>query len=385
MTEFDIIIIGAGPAGSAAAAWAARQGLRVALVDKARFPRSKLCGGLFTERSRSYFREIFGQDPDLSQAVTRHNCALWYEGEELAKLEDIPPLHLTMRLDIDAQMFGHALAAGAQDFTGRPVANLTDSSVTFRDGDTLTCRVLIGADGVSSIVAKHLFGAAFDTKTIGFGLEIEAPLALQDPQTQPLRIDFAAAQWGYGWSFPKQGSTTVGIGGLRAENPDMKAQMAAYLTTLGLPTDAVKVKGHHLPFGDFRPHPGRASVLLAGDAAGLVDPITGEGIAFAMKSGQLAAQAACDALLAQAPQTALARYQKALKDMHRNLRIACALRHVIFGPRWQKTLMASFRRSGTMRMMYMQLLAGQVEYPELARRLLLRLPKYLLTALRPSR
>ncbi|MBO9400458.1 geranylgeranyl reductase family protein [Shimia sp. R9_3] len=385
MTEFDIIIIGAGPAGSAAAAWAARQGQRVALVDKSRFPRSKLCGGLFTERSRSYFREIFCQDPDLSQAVTRHDCALWYQGAELAKLEDIPPLHLTMRLDIDAQMFGHALAAGAVDFTSCPVATLTDSSVTFRDGETLTCRVLIGADGVSSIVAKHLFGAAFDTKTIGFGLEIEAPLALQDPQSQPLRIDFAAAQWGYGWSFPKQGSTTVGIGGLRAENPDMKARMATYLTTLGLPTDAVKVKGHHLPFGDFRPHPGRASVLLAGDAAGLVDPITGEGIAFAMKSGQLAAQAACDALAAQAPETALARYQKALKDMHRNLRIARALRHVIFGPRWQKTLMASFRRSGTMRMMYMQLLAGQVEYPELARRLLLRLPKYLLTALRPSR
>jgi geranylgeranyl reductase family protein len=378
MTEFDIIIIGAGPAGSAAAAWAARQGLRVALLDKARFPRSKLCGGLFTERSRSYFREIFGAEPDLSHAVTRHDCALWYQGAELARLKDIPPLHLTMRLDIDAQMFAHALAAGAQDFTGRAVASLTDNSVTFRDGDSLTCRVLIGADGVSSIVAKHLIGAAFDTKTIGFGLEIEAPLTLQNPQEQPLRIDFAAAHWGYGWSFPKQGSTTVGIGGLRAENPDMKAQMAAYLTTLGLPTDAVKVKGPHLPFGDFRPQPGRASVLLAGDAAGLVDPITGEGIAFAMRSGQLAAQAACAALAAQAPETALRRYQKTLKEMHRNLRIARALRPLIFGPRWQKTLMASFRRSGTMRMMYMQLLAGQVEYPELARRLLLRLPKYLL-------
>ncbi len=384
MPQFDIIIIGAGPAGSAAATWAAKQGVSVALLDKASFPRTKLCGGLFTERSRSYFREIFGQDVDLSQAVTRDECALWYQGEELAKLKDIPPLHLTMRLDIDAQMFGHALAAGAQDFTGRPVAELTDTTVTFRDGETLSCKVLIGADGVSSIVARHLFGAAFDTKTIGFGLEIEAPSALCDPAKQQLRIDFAAAHWGYGWAFPKQGSTTVGVGGLRAENPDMKAQMAAYLRTLSLPEDTAKFKGHHLPFGDFRPQPGRGSVLLAGDAAGLVDPITGEGIAFAMKSGQLAAQSACAALSAKAPETALDRYQTALKAMHRNLRIARNLRRLIFAPRWQKPLMASFRRSGTIRMMYMQLLAGQVEYPELTRRVIARLPKYMFNVLRRS-
>ena len=117
---------------------------------------------------------------------------------------------------------------------------------------------------------------------------------------RPLRIDFGAAHWGYGWDFPKSGSSTIGIGGVLSRNEDMKGAMAAYLDLLGQdPTQPVK--GHHLPFGDFRRRPGRGAVLLAGDAAGLVDPITGEGIAYALKSGQLAAQAAVQALAEDAP------------------------------------------------------------------------------------
>lgn len=382
MPDFDIIVIGAGPAGSAAATWAAKGGARVALLDKSSFPRNKLCGGLFTERSRAYYREIFGQDYDLSRAVTRSEITLCHKGETLATLTDVPPMHLTMRLDLDNTLYGHARAAGVADFTGQSIAQLTDNTVTFKDGQTLTGAILIGADGVNSIVAKHLFGTPFDTQTIGFGLEIEVPAATQNPADLPLRVDFGAAHWGYGWSFPKQGSTTVGVGGIRSENPDMKAHMRRYVEILGFDPDAIKVKGHHLPFGDFRKTPGHANVLLAGDAAGLVDPITGEGIAFAMKSGQLAAQAALDALAANASETALVRHQKGLREMHKNLRIARALRGIIFAPRWQSTFTKTFRRSGTVRVMYMRLLAGEIEYPELARSVLARLPRYVLTRFR---
>lgn len=380
--KFDILVIGAGPAGSAAATWAARQGRRVALIDKARFPRDKLCGGLFTERSRATYRAVFGQDFDLSRAISRTEIAFWHTGRTLAVLHDIPPLHLTMRRDLDDTLFRHALAAGAADYSGRAIAQLSDNTVTFRDGTTISGDVLIGADGVNSIVARHLFGAAFSGDNIGFGLEIEVPPTAQAPANQPLRIDFAAASWGYGWSFPKQGSTTVGVGGLHAPNPDMKARFSDYLLSLGLDPAQARFKGHYLPFGDFRQTPGRGPVLLAGDAAGLVDPITGEGIALAMQSGQLAAQAALDALAAGAPDTALPRYRTALKDIHRNLRIALRLRGFIFAPRWQKAFTATFRRSGTVRMQYMRLLAGEVDYPELARSVAARIPRYLLNALR---
>ncbi|MCP4818138.1 MAG: geranylgeranyl reductase family protein, partial [Shimia sp.] len=353
MSDFDIIVIGAGPAGSAAATWAAKGGARVALVDKATFPRNKLCGGLFTERSRSYYREIFGRDFDLSRAVTCHDIAFWHAGAELATLKDIPPLHLTMRQDLDNVLYRHAITAGAVDFTGQSITQFAETSVKFRSGTSITAPIIIGADGVNSIVAKHIFGSAFNTDTIGFGLEIEVPEATQVPSEHPLRIDFGAATWGYGWSFPKLHSTTVGVGGLRAPNPDMKAHMRRYVETLGFDPDAIKFKGHHLPFGDFRKSPGRANILLAGDAAGLVDPITGEGIAFAMKSGQIAAQAALDALANGAPNRALAYHQEGLREMHKNLRIARTLRRIIFAPRWQSAFTNTFRRSGTVRMMYM--------------------------------
>jgi len=211
MQSFDLIVIGAGPAGSAAACWAARHGLSVALLDKAAFPRNKLCGGLFTERSRAYYTEIFGRDFDLSQAVTRDAIEFWHEGAQLARLEDIPPLHLTTRVELDDRLFQHAIEAGATDFTGRAIGEIQGTQVTLKDGTALEGRVLIGADGVKSMVARSLFGAAFDKDTIGFGLEIEASPKEQTPADHPLRIDFAAATWGYGWSFPKQGSTTVGV------------------------------------------------------------------------------------------------------------------------------------------------------------------------------
>ncbi|MDO6485894.1 geranylgeranyl reductase family protein [Shimia thalassica] len=382
MTNYDILVIGAGPAGSAAATTAAAAGYRVALLDKASFPRNKLCGGLFTGRSRSYYREIFGEDFDTTGAVTRDAIEFWHEGSRLARLEDVPPFNLTMRVKLDNTLFQHALAAGADDWTGHAIAKIDGGGVTLKDGTRLGASIIIGADGVNSIAAKHLFGKAFDTGTIGFGLEIEASPAEQSPQDQPLRIDFASATWGYGWSFPKQGSTTVGVGGLRSANPDMKDKMSSYLTSLGLDGDTKRFKGHHLPFGDFRAIPGRKNILLAGDAAGLVDPITGEGIAFAMKSGQLAAQSAIKALSQDTPDKALAFYQTSLKEMHRSLWIARNLRRIIFAPQWQSAFTGTFRRSGTVRMMYMQLLAGEMEYPELARAVVRRLPRYVLNRFR---
>lgn len=378
MQEFDIIVIGAGPAGSAAACWAARQGATVALVDKARFPRDKLCGGLVTERSRCVFQEVFCHDLDFSQVLTRHEVTFCHEDQTLACLQDVPPMHLSMRRDLDNQMFEHAIRSGAADHSGRPVSGIDGTTVLFRDGEAIQGRILIGADGVNSVVARHLFGTAFDKATIGFGLEIEADPTTFDPSRQSLRIDFGAADWGYGWVFPKTASITIGLGGILARNPDMKDRMARYLAKLGADADTVSLKGHHLPFGDFRKHPGHGPVLLAGDAAGLVDPITGEGIAYALKSGQLAAKAAMAALAVGTPERAIALYRRELRHIHRNLRIARALRRLVFAPRWQGAFISAFRKSGTVRMQYMRLLAGEVEYPAVALNVLRRLPRYLL-------
>lgn len=364
MEHYDVIVIGGGPAGGSAAHVAAGAGLRVALVDRHAFPRDKLCGGGFTGRSYRYYEEIFGQ-PIASEIILTKTVAEFHaQGEELARIEGIPAIHMTMRRDLDAAIVGHALASGAEDFCGTGVesVDLEARQVVLRDGRVLGYSVLIGADGANSMVARALFGQAFDHTTVGFGLEIEAP---PPPPDAPVRIDFNAAEWGYGWYFPKAGSTTIGVGGVNGRNPDMKAAMARYTDIFGA-TGAHKVKGAFLPFGDVRRSPGREDVLLAGDAAGLVDPITGEGIAYAMQSGAWAGEAAIEAIRANHPPRALTLYRQRLRPIHRALFHARWIRQIIFRRGFRDTFFRAFKGSGTVRHQYMRLLAGEIEYPALA-------------------
>lgn len=372
MADFDILVIGAGPAGSAAAAQAARAGLSVALIDRARFPRDKLCGGLFTGRSARHMAAVFGLEvtPDIFARQTR--LCFVARGEVLRDLSG-PPVFLTMRMALDARLFARAVELGAVPITGQAVKSIDPGActVTLADGQTLSGRVLIGADGVNSPTARALFGRAHDPATIGFGLEIEGP-------PRPLgviEIDFAAADWGYGWAFPKPGSTTIGVAGLARENTDMKAHMATYLRGHGIDPNAVRLKGHFLPFGDFRRVPGRGAVLLAGDAAGLVDSITGEGIALAMESGALAARAAADALTHGQPDSALTRYRRALRPAHANLALSRAWRQMIFPRPVRGAFRRAFAGSSRMPEKYLSLLAGEIDYTDLRSDLVTRAPK----------
>jgi len=375
MSQFDLVILGAGPAGSAAAVTARNKGLSVALIDKARFPRPKLCGGLVTGRCAAHLKTVFNLDIDPQLFETRRNFEFYMEGRPLGRLDGVPPTHLTMRWDLDQLLFARALAAGAADYSGQRVdrLDLAANRLTLQSGDTLQYRCLIGADGVQSIVARALFGTPFDPARVGFALEIEAP-ARAPTQDTPVRIDFAAADWGYGWSFPKRGSTTIGLGGLHLRNPDMKARLSRYLDQLHT-GQGTKVKGHFLPFGGYRSQPGRGNVLLAGDAAGFVDPITGEGIGHAIHSGALAAAAAAEALAGGRPDIALARYRPMTRPIRTALRSARLLRPVIFAPALKPFFASTFRASRTLKRDYMHLLSGEVEYPALLARTLLRLPR----------
>lgn len=369
---FDLIVIGAGPAGAAAACTAARHGLRVALVDKKRFPRDKLCGGGLTGRATGHYARIFGATlPDVP-LERRDSFEFHAFGTLLDRGQDSPPIHLCMRRDLDAHLVAEALAAGAEDFTGRAGTLDADAPAVQLPALRLTAPVVIAADGVNSPTAKQLFGEAFDRDKIGFALEVERPGPAPDV---PLRIDFGAADWGYGWQFPKTDSTTIGVGGVMRRNADMKAHMSAYLDQLGV-TEDLKVKGQFLPFGGFRANPGQGAVLLAGDAAGLVDPITGEGIAHAMHSGELAALAVVEALAKAAPLDALPLYTQALRPIHKSLRQASLLRNLMFRDSLRGTFIASFRRSRSLKADYLNLLAGKTEYDLILRRMAMRLPGF---------
>jgi len=374
VARFDVVVVGAGPAGAAAAVTAARAGLRVALADRHRFPRDKLCGGLVTGRARGHYAAIFGHPMPFTAEACSTTVDFHFNGRPAGVVADAPPLCGTMRREMDAMLCAQALAAGAADFTGRGVTGVdTQASEVVLDGARLGYRVLIGADGVNSAVARALFGQPFDRAHIGFGLEIEAPGA--PPPDAPVRIDLGAARWGYGWAFPKRETTTVGVGGLLSENPDLKRDMAAYCNLLGIDTASLRVKGQFLPFGDVRRVPGRGTVLLAGDAAGLVDPITGEGIGHAMASGDMAARAAIRALAEGRPARALRHYRRALIPLHRSLRMARLLRPLLFSRALEPAFARAFTSSTTLRHDFLRLMAGEVEYGTILWRVTRRLPR----------
>jgi flavin-dependent dehydrogenase len=226
---------------------------------------------------------------------------------------------------------------------------------------------------VNSAVARALFGRSFNPETIGFALEKEMPPEPDPDIARTVRVDFGAADWGYGWSFPKRGSTTVGVGGLQRRNPDMKANLRAYAAALGQ-GEATGMKGHFLPFGDYRRRPGRGNVLLTGDAAGFVDPITGEGIAYALGSGRMAADAAARAIREDRAEEAAHIYRGETRQIRMSLAIARVLRPIVFSDAMAPLFAKSFAGSRKVKQAYMHMLAGDLEYPALLWLVIRRLP-----------
>lgn len=365
MPEVDVIVLGAGPAGAAAAVAARGAGLSVALIDKAAFPRDKLCGGGLTGRAMATMARVFGTGPDPDETLLTRHVRLVSGGRVLGDFPDAPGFGMVMRRHFDAGLKARAVGAGATDLTGCRVASIEAETrrVRLASGAEWSARVLIGADGANSAVARALYGRAFDPRSVAFALEAEAPVR----PGAALEIDLAAAHWGYGWVFPKRGSLTVGVGGVEVRNPDLKGAMAAYLARHG--AAGLRCKGAFIPSGAARS--GRGPVLLAGDAAGLCDPITGEGLAWAMESGALAGRAAA----ADDPGRA---YAMALAPVAAELRRAQRLARIVHHPWLRPRFHALLARQPGLQRRFLQLLAGERDYADIGFRSLARLATGLL-------
>lgn len=364
---FDLIVVGGGPAGSATACTAARHGLRVAVVDRRDFPRDKLCGGLLTLRAAKAYERIFLEPWDTVIEAWAGGLRLMSERGQLNEVRDYKALQFTTRKAFDAHLLEQAQAAGAHLLLGHGVSAVEcdPASVTLQDGQRLGARAVIGADGVVSTVGRCLFGRSFNPGTIAFGLEMEVPRdAAKDSSFLP-EIYFGMARWGYGWVFPKRDTLTVGLGGLLARNPDMKGAFRRLLSMRFGHVPAQRIKGCHIPYGDYLRTPGRGNVILCGDAAGLVEPITGEGIAFAMQSGEQAALAVVQAL--EQGQTALAAYLPGYRQITADLRVARALRQLVFPRLMEPLFLFALPKLANAPRKLMDLMADDLSYSAYAR------------------
>jgi len=365
---FSVIVVGGGPAGSAAAYTLASKGTDVCLIDKATFPREKLCGGLITYRSKKIFERVFGREL-TKELVTSSKSVSFFSGPSLLGSPENSSydLFFTMRFDFDAHLLNLASEAGATTKLGSKLESVDfeQNELSLESGERFKFGFLIAADGVNSQVAKNLYGASFNPDTIGFGLEVEVPRSYLPAYRDSVEIDFHAARWGYGWVFPKKKTITIGVGGIHKLNPDLRDKLRDYLQLKKLDISEFKVKGQYIPFGDFRKTPGKDNILLCGDAAGTVDPITGEGIAYAMQSGAAAAEAVMSAKTNKDPTGALQCYLFEYEQISRALSQACFWRRFIFPRPLHGLFNWAFSDASTLRKGYLDILAGAYDYDAL--------------------
>lgn len=360
--KFDVIVVGAGPAGSSAAITAQKNGLKVAIIDKQAFPRNKLCAALFSGRALRSMKCVFSSIPNDSYFLNINSVTFKWGGTTIRNWTNDHKLRLSYRHDVDHWLLKLAIKSGVSDFQKVQLSKIDEENCTIelKDGRILHYNVLIGADGANSIVGRHLFGRPFDPNTIGFALETEAPEECDE--NADLSIDFDCVRPGYGWSFPKIKSRTIGVAALHKANPKLKSTMSKYLHSENIQEKSVNVKGAFIPLGDYHKLPGRNEILLAGDAAGLVDGLTGEGIAYAIESGAKAAEAATSAISSNTPCLAFEYYLPLVKEHHKELDIANRIRAFAYGWPFRKRFRKALENHPTMHKKFFDLLEGNASY-----------------------
>jgi len=290
--RFDVLVVGAGPAGSATAIHLARGGANVLLAEKARFPRDKPCGGGLTGRA---VRELpCPVDPVVEHVVDRFELRLRY-GTRFERGSGRPLILMTQRRRLDAYLAERAAAAGAELRDGCRVADVTvgaeDISAAV-NGSRVRAGVVVGADGANGIVARS---AGLGTGIVnGVALEGNVPWDALDRDRYDGRavVELGVVPGGYGWVFPKGDHANLGVGGWGSEGPRLRSHLARLAAAHDVSFDGLTdLRGHRLPMRPLGVAPAAGRVLLVGDAAGLVDPLSGDGMYEAFVSARLAAEA----------------------------------------------------------------------------------------------
>jgi geranylgeranyl reductase family protein len=307
----DVIIVGAGPAGSVLAFLLAKSGLRVLILEKSSLPRYKSCGGGLTIKTIQSLP--FGVEPVVEMKA--EGGKVFYKGEKLFTTRTEQPIaFLVMRDRFDYFLVQKAIEAGADLLEDVAVTGIEQDAQGVQvqtSKGKFQARFVVGADGVFSITAR-LVGLLARRKTgTALEAEVETPSAALESQGYYATFDFGATRRGYGWIFPKQDHLSVGV--FRAwpgKANNIKANLESFLASQPVLRThrLLRLKGHLIPLGgDFAPlHLGR--VLLVGDAANLADPWLGEGIYYAVRSARIAADVICEAL--SRGQTDLAAYTR---------------------------------------------------------------------------
>ena len=300
--EWDVAVVGAGPAGLTAALAAAAAGARVVVIERAEHPRYKTCGGGLIGTSL----QAAGQHIQVPARDRIHAITATLNGRrEFTRRADAPLLAMVSREDFDDALRKAAADAGVtmqQRATVRGIsADAELAWARLADGTSVGARVLVGADGSSGVSSRYA-GVRFQQVDLGLELEIPVPPPVAARWRERVMLDWGPMPGSYGWVFPKGDVLTVGVIAARGQGGRTRDYLRDFTRRLGLAGYPAARDSGHLTHCRADGSPlRRGRVLVAGDAAGLLEPWTREGISFALRSGTLAGAAAAAAAAAPDP------------------------------------------------------------------------------------
>jgi geranylgeranyl reductase family protein len=307
--EYDVVVIGGGPAGSTAGRLLKNFGFKVLIIDKSKFPRQKLCAGCISDKTIKLLERVFGvtiNDLKRENVINfeSEHYEIFYKDRLISKRNMNIPFYFVERCTYDNFLLNNSRDAGAEVIDGEGVVSfdIAENLIKTSTGRELKARFIIGADGINSTMRRYFPDNRFNRKSwqnnLGTGLEIFIDRSeMQKAINHPI-IYFDYIDYGYSWVFPNRDKLIVGIGGLTQKNKKRLLPLF-HKFLLAIKMDkfrTTRVKGYTFPYGNFLSEPVYKNIILVGDAAGFADPLLGEGIFYAQRSAEFASQAICMAM-----------------------------------------------------------------------------------------